>query len=1344
MRNLLLLSITLTKQLFFLFFFQVQENGNLEDNMLTSQPHSYIDCEGDGHGKWKQPVDLQSGTPLIKMECPEEITTSVPENNICPKKALFTVSGTDYINKGNVTSSRQIKVNAEGWQGHPCQAGSNGHLSNSGDGQVLSQLSLSMTSSVSASAETLYSNYTARNLRCQEEDVVSKMGVTDRSVCKRNRPLSHVNQSEDSKPREKRGMGKMEKVACLPSAISHDAGSGLFDEQTENCIVVKTDIANEHHLACERNPPRQSQVPLRNHTSSYKFHSLRTDSCNPGPTSRDLSSTCKLDQGRHSACNQQKSLENSLNTDKNFRDLGAHNEHPNIYTLENRKSRTFQKISRKARSLNSVYRENTVTKSSLTEELYQTSSPSPSSSSYIQSQNNKLFSSEALGLYPEVPCVKSSLQYEQSSVINQRHLASLPRKIQERHSWPLDSSPIKEEAGRNSGQHPYLNEVPSPPVFKNVSEALHRLQESPKVPLVCMKDVIVIDSSPGREISTASYQSSSPEQSPTAKSLHPQRANTSTKTKTAQRLCFGHEKESTTLASKTKNLKDNLVSLDKNLGSDIKKDNHNKTAAPKATSNTVTSRTTEKAISVNNSDLILSRTDRIRSPSIRYKDDVLFFPLVFPSRSSQSATNRVSEAVERSSNSRQAQAELDEKAAQKKESVKVVENVKSVEKVNCQSKKNTNSSAAAAASKQTKSLDRRRILRRSSVKSENAAIIKDAVSNESLQVSSVPANNEQSSSPNSKILSTNCESAPSSDSALLPPKSNKVLRSQSSLLKALALPPPLSSPSPSASSSLQVQSPGQKCSTSGRTSLKDQADNIPDPKTKESKPSPNNTNHPKVTTSNVKATITDVTCKSQSRADQSPVKKLVQKAVSKLQSGLRSCSSTSAVIKEPAPLSVLSRPEKASSENKKLNAFVSDELDKYLAQEIGNYAISPQKISLSNNDSSPSSKKINCEENKKVVSNKLSLSPKKIFCDKSLTLSKNEQSDFNSAAKTTTVAYNTRSNSFLNSSMSPEKNDNQTGNSSVSLNMIQIFPKADPDAASSKISEKQTYTLCKIEPVPNPTPASSDCQNLRILRPRPEQLAARLNRPGSSYSNSSIFTSNSQSYEPDFDEIDGILFMSFPNVESLQAHIAVERKSKWESAPSHMSSISKVLNFNRWKERHKAMRLPRPAFDKSNNLRGLHMRMKMYYKLLRSEWHKIKQRNQHRSRYGFKKTNDFSKIKSWQARLNKNLESKRNSQKLHWRTQDRLARNLKPDEIRQMGIVKKRRKNFIFTHRKGCKRGEEELENSCIPTDDPGQTVNERKKQNSPTSHNVVNNVKGPVSETNSDSECHVSMITRF
>ena len=1768
--------------------------------MLIAPTQSYGGCESDG--QWKQPVELQSGATLIKMESAEDTANSVPDNHICPKKALFAAGGSDYINKGNV-SSRPIKVNLEEWQGYSCQASSNGHLSNS-DGQLLSRISLGMAGSVSASAETTCSNYSAKNVRCQEEEAVSKTGVADRSVCKRNWPLSHVNQSEDSKPREKREMVKTEKFACLPSPMSHDdAGSGLHDEQTENCIVVKTEIPSEQHLVCERNPPRQSSVPLQNHASSYKFHSVRTDRCSPGPTSCDLSSSCKLDQGKQGACNQQKSLENSLTPDKSFRDLVARK--PDGYTLENRKSRTFQKISKKSVSLNSVYREKTVT-----EGIYQSSSsssspttplppttpppastpppptqissstspssppptPPPSSPTSIQSQN-KLFSSEALGSYPEDSCVKSSLQYEQSSVINQRHLASPPRKIQERHSCPLDISPQK-EAGRNSSQHPTPNEAQSPPVFKNVSEALHRLPESPKVPLVCMKDVIVIDSSPGSETS-ASCHSSSPEQSPTAKSLrHPRRANSSSKSKTAQRLCFDNEKEATPSVSKTKNLKDNPVSLDKSLGYDTKKD---KTVAAKATGNSATSRATEKAFPVNNSDLILSRTDRIRSPSIRYKDDVLFFPLVFPRRSSQSATNRVSEAVERNSNNHPSQAEVGEKVVQKKENMKVLENVKPIEKVNCQSKKNTN----PAPPKQTESLDRRRILRGSSVKSENLAISQDAAFSEPSQVIPLSTNNKQVCLSNATMLSTSFQSAPSLDSPLLPPKSNKVLRSQSSSLKVLASPPPSPLPSStSASLSSQVPNPKQKCSSGSRisstdqshsmqktktkpnksninttqpkstsskaedtiedttsknflqvdpsplksldssktistdqadrtqepktkqsqhninatqlksttlnneaaitdiadksppqedpsllkclsgdktssndqaasiqntkmkltnpdtitipqpkcpisnaetlikdvacknpqedlsliknsggskTSSTDQADSTQEPKTKPSKPNINttqptsttskaeatiedatcknplqvdstplisadigktsftdqadstqepkikpskpninttqpksttseaeatiedatfkntlgvdpsslkssessktyftdqadstqepktkiksskpniNTTQPKSTTSkaeatiedatfknplwvdpsplkssdsnktsftdqadstqepktkiksskpnsnttqlksttseveatiedstcknplwvdpsplkssdssktsftdqadrtqepkaktkqtksnntiqskhatsNAEATITDVAFKSPPREDPSLVKKPLPKVVSKLQSCLRSYSSTSAVIKEPAPLSVLSRPEKASSESKKLNAFVSDELDKYLAQEIGNYAISPQKISISTRDSLLNSKKTICDESKKTVTKKLSLSPKKVFCDKNFISSKKEPSDNGSEEKTTTtVAYNTRRNSSLNSSVK----NNYTTNSSISSYMKQLLPKMECDAASSKTSEKQMCTLSKTEPIPNPIPiptsASSDSENIRILRPRPDQLIARSNKPGSSYTNCSSVVSNSQSYEPDFDEVDGILFMSFPNVESLQAHIAVERKSNWESSPSHMSSISKVLNFNRWKERHKTMKLPRPAFDKSNNLRGLHMRMKMYYKLLRSEWHKIKQRNQHRSRYGFKKTNDFSKIKSWQARLNKNLESKRSSQNLQWRTQDRLAPSQKPEEIQHVGIVKKQKKNFILTRRKDCKRtvvsGEEETENSSKPSEGQGQSVNDRKKQNTPTSHKVSNNVKGPVSGTNSKVERLVSITSFF
>lgn len=1334
------------------------KKGDPKDITLVTPDQSCPDCVCNGPGKWKQPIDFQPGS-VIKTENPEETTHTDFENHICPKAALISTAGPDYLKRN--TSSRQIKVKNEVLQDHPCQGGSNGYISNSTDPQVSGRM---LSGTFSAITETMCGNYSVRNVRCQEKETLSQTRSADRSsVCKRIRPLSHVNQSKESKWREK---------VDLPPSMPHDVGSGQQCEQAENCIVVKTEIPSDQHFTCERSPSRQNPMPLRNHSSSYKFHSLRNDKFSLGTNSCDhLSSGLRSDQGKQGVCcNQPRSLRNNLTPDENFRESVTCNDCPDNYILENRKSRTFQKISRNF--VNSMYKENSVIKSPQTEEICQSQPPlspslpttttttettfphsSPPSPSSLPSQNNKLFSSETSRFSPETACVKPSLQYEQSSVINPLFLESPPRTIQEKQYWSLDSIPLKKEpedeaAGRNfSHQCPDQDEGQSPPVFKNVSEALHQLHESPKVPLVCMKDVIVIDSS-GSETSTCSYQSITPEQDLTAKSPQSSRRVHTSRSKVAQRLNFVHEKESTNSDSQDETLNDNPEFLDKNLVSDPKKNTSNKTDSSQTISNSVASRGTEKAFPANNSDLILSRTDRIRSPSIRYRDDVLFFPLVFPSRSSQSATNRVSEAIEKISNNRQQQADLEQKCDKKKEDVKVFENA---EKIICKSKRNMERASSDDSPNISESLDQKRVLRRSSLRSETLSTTKDATSHESLPLLPIPVKKEQTCVSDGKTLSSGCRSPRfSSDSPILPPKSNKVLRSQSSSLKALSTlfppptpppppPPPLSAtPSPSASSSHPTTNPEPKCSSGDKIPSANKTNGTKVPKTK-TKPNDNKTDscQPKLSNSPAKATITDVTCKSSTKGDEPLAKNTVSKPTSKWQSSLRSYSSTSAVIKEPAPLSILSRPEREVTQNKKLNAFVSDELDKYLAQEISNYAISPQKINKSTQESARKcSKMVDPEDKKKVLPKMPSLSPKRIFCDKRLVMEQSESS--NSENTITAVAYNTRRHSSLNNGISLKKEDNQATDSLGSVCTTQIIPKKEPDAAAaSNFSEKLKD---KTDMMPIPTSASSDSDNRRQLRPRPEQLAARLNKPCSSYSSSSnLSINNSQPYEPDFDEVDGILFMSFPNVESLQAHIAVERKSNWGSAPSHMSSISKVLNFNRWKERHKAMKLPRPVFEKNKNLRGLHMRMKLYYKLLRSEWHRIKQRNQYRSRYGFKKTNDFSKIKSWQAKLRKNEEIKKSSQKVSAQSQEVAVDNSKPDEIQQIR-VKRRKKNFILTHRKYAGRTnisrQKRLENISKSLKILDESVNNKNKESSPSIHTVATSIEEPTSATNSSGEC--------
>ena len=192
---------------------------------------------------------------------------------------------------------------------------------------------------------------------------------------------------------------------------------------------------------------------------------------------------------------------------------------------------------------------------------------------------------------------------------------------------------------------------------------------------------------------------------------------------------------------------------------------------------------------------------------------------------------------------------------------------------------------------------------------------------------------------------------------------------------------------------------------------------------------------------------------------------------------------------------------------------------------------------------------------------------------------------------------------------------------------------------------------------------------------------------------------NLEAFEPDFDEIEGVLFLSFANEDALKAHIAVEKKNHWDKDCNYFWGISRYKAFEQLRSENKTC-------EKSHmlrNLRGKHMKWKKYRRLLRRELN-ILRRNQlqtyvKNSTKIPSKTSDITKIKGWRKKYGGRNHFKSNmglnvygSGKIHWRTEARLLRNMKADDIKALGIAvkKKRRKNVIFTNRK---RSTREIEN---------------------------------------------------
>ncbi|XP_052830696.1 uncharacterized protein LOC106878180 isoform X2 [Octopus bimaculoides] len=1238
------------------------------------------------------------------------------------------------------------------------------------------------------------SSFAPPNLKCQGQMMLPKPNAYERNSYKSNQPLSNVNSSKAQANRfwDKRTSLQTQKV---PNTFIYDLSYNNVNEQMDKCMAVKSED-NEKLIYSDKNQIWQYT------TCHQTFPSIKHQNKNPNCCSFQNSpnSMLKVEKSKMWNCAHQPLSENFVYQEQLCKACNPTMESQEIsgsmpainYLHTNMKSRRpvnnmickssadlvpSQKYmhngqlffnSATTTSTSTLTTTSTITMTATTYTTATTTTTAASSNSFsphccsscsVQPLNYKLFPPKTSECSTtEVVDSKVSLQYDQHSVISFMSSDSESDNM----TWSA-SEGGKEEMNKSNSSG---RSLPSPPVFKNVSEALHRLPESPKVPLVCMEDVIVIDSSPGSDSSSNDTPNNSNTLNSSVKPPTSQqqsfRAKTTTNPKSVKKLCFDGEKCESQFSKNSKESSKNHRSQE------ITKEN-----PANSTSKTSASRSSQKNSIINNKpNPVFSRSNRIRSPSIRYKDDVLSFPLVFPSRSSQSASNRVSEIVQKSRvTNRRRQSDLEK--VKEKSSVKPDETVTS-KNLKRQTKYTPDTKSTSLP------LDRRKMLRSSNKVEEKSPVKlekdikiddKNPVQNKEVVLKQEQEDQVEFKQPENLLnkISPSLQNEDGSD------KCHQAVESPPKIV-------------------VQSHKVNKPCSFEDRAKKLHTATASTCHTKTERKHNSHNT-----------ATTTSFTSNQ------------IQPSTSSVTANFPSTVNT--VIREPLPLSILSRPEKAISECKKNSAFVSSELDRYLAGEA---------------ESINSNVDLSFSKNKAILPKSGPFLPTKTtpFCDKTYAFEGNEKSNEKTLQKTTGIVYNTRSKCSSSSvavhdsdkiivdnhlhvdvfdmdndandktgnvtndnrdnvnkntgniiNDNPDyvtngNNDNVTNdNSNIVTNKITVNFTNDNVTNDNNFSVTNDYNdnvisdnidnvtnnytdnVCndnidignvnvkdtvnnsvnnntvnktydnnnnnrennhnndnaerlslpcnssvkdRVDSSVNETKAgnsfSSVYSNHLIELTAVSKKISANNLPESSQSKS-YSSGTSSLYEPDFDEVDGILFMSFPSEESLQAHIAVERKDNWESTTGHMSSISNILSFHRWKETHQEEKFPRPAFDKNMNLRGLHMRLKRYCKLLRSEWLKIKQknltRNNHRKAFKFSRFQMATRSKRW-TRTNSALCAGRSItsrnktagkfQKLHWRTEARLLRGLKPEEVRQMGMKKKRRKKFIFTHRKGCKR----------------------------------------------------------
>ncbi|XP_064607710.1 uncharacterized protein LOC135472238 [Liolophura sinensis] len=188
-------------------------------------------------------------------------------------------------------------------------------------------------------------------------------------------------------------------------------------------------------------------------------------------------------------------------------------------------------------------------------------------------------------------------------------------------------------------------------------------------------------------------------------------------------------------------------------------------------------------------------------------------------------------------------------------------------------------------------------------------------------------------------------------------------------------------------------------------------------------------------------------------------------------------------------------------------------------------------------------------------------------------------------------------------------------------------------------------------------------------------------------------------FNPDFDDVEGMLFVSFDTKEAMEAHIRIEKQNHWDDNNYHFLDMCKLHKAANLKKRLGISgKIPKFLREKEQNYRGIHMKWFKYLRLFNRELSKMTGKPMKFEKHlakSLEKTNDITKIKGWK---NKFVDCKSSGEvgvsnglplqqtgKLHWRTEQRLLRSLPPEDIKDMGLhlKKKRRKNMIFTHRKG-------------------------------------------------------------
>ncbi|KAL8612914.1 hypothetical protein ACOMHN_034991 [Nucella lapillus] len=152
--------------------------------------------------------------------------------------------------------------------------------------------------------------------------------------------------------------------------------------------------------------------------------------------------------------------------------------------------------------------------------------------------------------------------------------------------------------------------------------------------------------------------------------------------------------------------------------------------------------------------------------------------------------------------------------------------------------------------------------------------------------------------------------------------------------------------------------------------------------------------------------------------------------------------------------------------------------------------------------------------------------------------------------------------------------------------------------------------------------------------------------------------------DPDFDEVEGLVFVSFSSEIGVKAHMTLENTRQWEGGSTAYLNMAKFHAFEESRRKEGKVR------RESQGLRGQHMKWRRYQRLYRKELRHLYDGNNKDAPWPQsklpEKTSDIHKIKNWK---NKFPDIK---------TEEMEALELLGEEER----IKRKRKTYVFSSKK--------------------------------------------------------------